>query len=372
MNKKLIAIAVAAAGMAAPMVGQASVTPYGNLQVEIANVTNDGYGENNTKNSRKGMAANQSGIKAADNKRGRLGFKTSEDLGGGLKAIAKFEWQVDTVYGNINDGAREGWVGMKGSFGEIKAGRIKSPYKYTGGVKYDPFTTTYLEARKSGGSLGGAWGQNSFWDTSVSYKGKWGGLSAWVNYGLDSGDGTNNYIKTPAKTGPPAVSAKTGASDAPGYAGDYAVGVRYDTKTWEVFGVTESNPTADSSGNSWGASKVGGKIKLGASTFFAQYESISDKTGASRDKTYAFLGYHLKMGKSILVANIGRCNSDKNTCAGPGKVKGKDANYYAVGLIYRFSKKTRIFTGYRSSNGTDVGTNKNDLSLFTVGMRVDF
>ncbi len=352
MDKKLIAMAVASA-FVVPVAADAAPTMYGNLQAEIASVDNTGYGENNTKNSRTGIATGESGTQLTDNKRGRLGFKGSEDLGGGLKAIYKFEWQVDNAYGNVNDGGRESWVGMKGGFGEIKAGRIKSPYKYIGGVKYDPFTTTYLEARKSGGSLGGAWGQNSFWDTSISYKGKWGNLSAWAIYGLDSGDGTNNWIKD---------TTKTGASDAPGAKGDYALGVKYGTKKWEVFGLTESNPVADSSGNDWSANKVGGQMKFGMHTINAQYESISNSTGSNLDEEYIFVGYRLKMGKNILLVNYGTRDSDTNT---------NDTDYAAIGLIHRFSKKTRVFTGYRVSDKTD-STTANELKVLTAGLRIDF
>ncbi len=360
MNKKLIAMAVAA-GLAAPMAAQAGVTPYGALQIEIAQYKNDGYGENNTKNSRTGTAANETAIKVADNKRGRLGFKIKEDLGGGLNAIAKFEWQVDTAYGNINDGARESWVGMKGGFGEIKAGRIKSSYKYTGGVKYDPFVTTYLEARKSGGMLGGAWGQNSFWNTSLSYKNKWGGFSLWANLGMDQGDGTTDYM---------ADTTKEGAKDAPGQTGDYSIAGKFGGKIWEVFLVTEMNAVASNAASaagtkqSWSANKIGGKVKFaGAHTISGQYEMIKDKTKSTDQNTkIAFIGYQFKMGKNIIAAQGGLTNPDGSD---------NDTTYMAVGFIHKFSKKTRVFAGYRSSKTKTTSTD-NKATAISVGMRVAF
>ena len=98
-----------------------------------------------------------------DNARGRFGIKASEDLGGGLTAIAKYEWKADTTDnksgGNIasvdiaesiigsdlnGDGdstdivtvnvtsdasltSRESYVGLKGGFGTIMLGNLKSP-----------------------------------------------------------------------------------------------------------------------------------------------------------------------------------------------------------------------------------------------------
>jgi len=296
MNKKLIAMAVGAA-LAAPMAANAGVTVYGHLQVEVASVTNDGYGENNTGGVRTGIAANESGIKMKDNKRGRLGFKVSEDLGGGLKGIAKFEWQIDTPNGNIADGAREGWVGLKGGWGEFKAGRIKTPYKYTGG---------------------GAYGQNSFWNQSISYKNKWGGFSLWIDYGLDEGDGAG-------------ASAGSG-----GTMGAISAAVKYGAKNWEVFAaynsadgnVNGSGSTIATTGNDRTVTKFGGQIKFaGAHTISAQYEMDDPGTTTA------------------------------------------DATYYALGVIHKFSKKTRAFVGYRNTDGDAAN---NDLSVFSAGLRVDF
>ncbi len=351
MNKKLIAMAVGAA-LAAPMAANAGVTVYGHFQVEIASVDNKGYGENNTGGARTGIAGGESGIKMKDNKRGRLGFKVSEDLGGGLKGLAKFEWQIDTPNGNIADGAREGWVGLKGGWGEFKAGRVKTPYKYTGGVKYDPFVTTYLEARKSGGMLGGAYGQNSFWNQSISYKNKWGGFGLWVIYGLDEGDGAG-------------ASAGSG-----GTMGAISASVKYAAKNWEVFAaynsadgnVNGSGGSIVTTGNDRTVTKFGGQIKFaGAHTISAQYE-MDDPYGSNNDGTIYFIGYQFKMGKNILAAQYGNTDYDPGTTTA-------DATYYALGVIHKFSKKTRAFVGYRNTDGDAAN---NDLSVFSAGLRVDF
>lgn len=332
MKKTIIALATATA-LAAPMAAQAKATLYGALQVEIASVDNSGYGENNTSNNRTGTAATETALKVNDNKRGRIGIKISEDLGGGMKALAKFEWQVDTPYGNLTDGAREGWVGLKGGFGEIKAGRIKTAYKYTGGVKYDPFVTTYMEARKSGGMKGGAFGQNSFWNTSASYKKKFGAVSVWVTLGLDEGDGT------------------TGT---PGNSGDISWAVKYKQKNFEVFASANSDdsatgPTAND------VTKFGGQYKMGPHKISLQFETMDD----SNNTDILFLGYQMKMGKNVFVAQMGQTDADGTA---------NDVDYLAIGMVHNFSKKTRAYLGYRDSDG--AGTN--DLSAISLGLRVSF
>jgi len=337
MNKKLIAMAVGAA-LAAPMAANAGVTVYGQLQVEIASVDNKGYGENNTGGARTGIATGESGIKMKDNKRGRLGFKVKEDLGGGLNAIAKFEWQVDTPNGNIADGAREGWVGLKGGWGEFKAGRLKTAYKYTGGVKYDPFVTTYMEARKSGGMKGGAYGQNSFWSNTISYKNKWGGFGLWIDYGLDEDDGTTDA----------------------GNMGEFSAAVKYGAKNWEIFAAMNGGYDENTDGEDDSVTKVGGQFKFGgAHTISAQYE-MDNKGGSANDATIYFLGYQFKMGKNVLAAQYGNTDVDGGSAA--------DVTYYSLGWIYKFSKKTRTFIGYRNSDGDG----DNDLTALSAGLRVDF
>jgi len=332
MKKTIIALATATA-LAAPMAAQAGAKIYGALQVEIASVDNDGYGENNTGGSRTGTAATQSALKVGDNKRGRIGIKVSEDLGGGLKGLAKFEWQVDTPNGNISDGAREGWVGLKGGFGEVKAGRIKTAYKYTGGVKYDPFVTTYMEARKSGGMKGGAFGQNSFWNTSASYKNKFGPVSVWVTYGADEGDGTTAN---------------------PGNSGDVSWAVKYKASSFEVFAAANSDDSATGK-TANDVTKFGGQYKIGGHKISLQLEDVDDTANTE----IIFLGYQMKMGKNTLVAQIGQTDATGTA---------SDVDYLALGLIHGFSKTTRAYLGYRESDGT--GTN--DLSAISAGLRVSF
>jgi predicted porin len=289
MNKKLIALAVAA-GVAAPMsAAQAGPTVYGALQAEIASVSNDGYGENNCKGQRSCIATNESGLKVKDNKRGRLGIKGDEDLGGGLKAIYKFEWQVDTTVANVSDGDREAFVGLKGGFGAITVGRLKSPYKYTGGVKYDPFVTTYLEARKSGGMSGGDFGHNGFLDNNLGYTGKFGMVKIGLNLGLDEGTGVS---------GP--------GTD--GNSGDIVASLAFGQKNWEAFVAMANDEDTDgdaTTGNDAQESiKVGGKFSFGNNTITAQYETV-DPDGNNNDDEYMFLGYQLKLGKGSLVAQLG-------------------------------------------------------------------
>ncbi len=151
MKKSILAIAVAAT-MAAPAAVMAAPTVYGNVHISLNAADNDVDGaDNNLK-----VSSNTSAI----------GVKGSEDLGDGLKAIYKVEFQIlagpgpdttpDTggIYGSsISTGigvgdltGRDQFMGLKGGLGAIKFGTMSSNYKQMGG-KVDPLYRTPLEGR---------------------------------------------------------------------------------------------------------------------------------------------------------------------------------------------------------------------------------
>lgn len=343
MKKNILAIAIASA-VAAPVAMANGPTVYGQLQAEIANVDISGGGvrDNNERNG--AVATDSSGLKMGDNKRGRLGIKGSEDLGNGLKAIYQFEFQVNTTVAEVDDGNRIGMVGLAGDFGRVELGQIKSPYKYTGGVKYDPFVTTYLEARKrSGGMSGGAYGQNSFLSNSIGYSKDFGNIGVWVTYGVDSGN----------------TDTSTGNN------GDIVAAVKYTGGNFEAF--VSSAMQADQDGveatdDAYTANKIGGQFKAGQHTISAQYEMIAnDANAGNENSTVAFLGYQMKMGATSLVAQLGQTADDDTT---------NDLNYMALGAIHKLSKKTRVFGGYRNTARNDAADSS--YTAITAGLRIDF
>jgi predicted porin len=98
MKKNVIALAVAAA-IAAPMAASAEATIYGRIHSDFANVDN---GDDSTL----AITSNAS----------RVGFKGSEDLGGGLKAIWQVETQIDAVAGNKAPTSGTGNLGFSSDF----------------------------------------------------------------------------------------------------------------------------------------------------------------------------------------------------------------------------------------------------------------
>ena len=104
MKKKLLVVALAGA-VAAPMVANAAL--YASIRANLAFVDVAG-------NSDVGIADNSS----------RLGIKNSLDLGNGLKAVARFEWNADANGTAAIYNGRLGYVGIGGTFGEVQIGQL--------------------------------------------------------------------------------------------------------------------------------------------------------------------------------------------------------------------------------------------------------
>ncbi len=128
MQKKLIALAVAAALTAPAAAMAADVTVYGKAFLNIESVNNN---KNNVV-ANGGALANSNSATRINNDASRLGFKVSEDLGDDLKALAQYEVQMDlngNVGNGLGNGTRNSGVGLEGGFGKAIVGIWDSPYK---------------------------------------------------------------------------------------------------------------------------------------------------------------------------------------------------------------------------------------------------
>ena len=80
-----------------------------------------------------------------------VGFKGSEDLGNGLKALFKIDFQYDTTERNSNGALtdRDQWLGLGGVFGQLRFGTISTVYK-SHGAMLDPIYRTAQQQRDRG------------------------------------------------------------------------------------------------------------------------------------------------------------------------------------------------------------------------------
>lgn len=123
--KKLIALAVAAL----PMAAMADVTLYGNIEASIENGKSLSYSGGAKKSTTR-----------VDDTGSLIGFKGSESLGNGLKAI----WQVEqglsidgtTVNASNTWATRDSFIGLTGNFGTVRLGKL-STYLNSDMEKFD-------------------------------------------------------------------------------------------------------------------------------------------------------------------------------------------------------------------------------------------
>jgi predicted porin len=409
MQKKLLTAAIGAALAAPAFVAQADVTVYGRAQFEYATVDNNGSYNYPTANYPGGSWNNgntvASGLKRSatlDNKMGRFGIKASEDLGGGWKGLATFEWQVDTADGNDGANSKVGnskntssttvsgntiservtFVGISHKMiGTLRFGQDHSPYKVSG-VKLDPFVATTLEARNNGGMSGNRDGQsvgnahNGFWQDAMFFNSaSWAGVYVNAAIGLDRTGADGACVTYSTCDASAATNGKNNGdlSAVAGWKGNAGpVGLN-------VFGgyMKLANTNAGLTGASDPtATKLGLQVTLAkAHTISAQYEMTDrgDIVGAGAklaEADYLFLGYQGKFGPVTAVAQYGQMET------GTVGTSGYESKYYAIGAIYNMSKTFRIFGGFRATEidwiGGSTPLKARDDTAYTIGMRKDF
>ncbi|MCK5359376.1 MAG: porin [Gammaproteobacteria bacterium] len=341
MNKNLIALAVGATIAAAPIVAtQADVKLWGRLEVELVNLDGAEFDKLNEMGDAGGMS--------------RFGIDGSKDLGNGLKAIGRYAFKMDPSNGSQLS-ARDQWVGLKGGFGAIVLGRQPTPYKMNGGVKWDPYVATFMEARRSGGMSGDALGHNGFVNDVIAYASpKFAGIKFQVGYIADEN--------------------ATSAGTKPGANGTVVAG---GTGTWGpidvIVGYTNyRNRAIDSLGIAGGddikQTKIGVRYKGNGLTAALQFEDV-DNIGSIRVNghnvtpagqtggkiTFANLGY--KFGNTLIAGNYGTTDSDTGVA---------DVDYYAIGARYFFAKKVSAYIGWAETK------TENSYKLIGTGLRYDF
>ncbi|MEO7557513.1 MAG: porin, partial [Gammaproteobacteria bacterium] len=220
MNKKLLAIAIAAA-IASPyaaLADEGNVTLCGNANMAVEHTDN---GVDNVTN----VASNGSD----------LAISGWEPLGNGLKAVFVFKSHVGLDDGSLfNAGGKDGYVGLAGGFGTVALGFHGQPYKTsTGGL--DIFNDTIADHSSI---MNG----NGRFDSGITNSAIWflpnmGGFSGHLQYGADETAGTDadawgaqfNYSNGPiyvtyahAHDGGSAPGTKTASADKIG--GSYTFG----------------------------------------------------------------------------------------------------------------------------------------------------
>jgi hypothetical protein len=297
MNKKLLAAAIAAA-MVAPVV-QADMKISGRVAADITSA--DG------------------GIAMSDSGNSRLQFDASDDSGWYARAAT----DLRPIFGGGSPVGRDFYVGLKGGFGSIQAGRMAGAVK---NIEGDPFIATFLEYRNNF-VKGGAYGSSSFLGNMLQYANKFGDASIKIQY-----NPTDDILAGPNGDLGASIKAKlAGANVFAGY-----------------------NNLGDS-GNSY--YKLGGDMSFGDVKAKLIYE---DDGSIAVDSSRFVVGAEFKVAGGMVDVSY----ADKGNL--------RSAAAYRIGFMKKASKKARWWVGYTQNGSNKTPGVVGDTATFGGGARVDF
>ena len=358
MQKKLIALAIAGL-VSAPAFAQSNVTIYG---VADVGVSFGSHGDNDLAQVHNG------GLSGS-----RIGFRGTEDLGNGLKALFTYEYGVNFDDGTEGSQARQAFAGLGGNWGSVTFGRQYAPgYDF----HYDAVAGSSVlspQALLSGGDDALTIDQSSGarWDNSVAYNGSFAGLKVRAIYGMGAAEDTIAASAEAGKWADPSDDDRFGLGVE--YAnGPLKVGAVYHFLK-DVYGVTGSDDQQE-----W---LVGGSYNFGVLTLAGSYQDAKNVGfNDGNDADLWQLGVIVPVGAAgnVHVA-YGEVDVDDGTFSGKAKS-------YSLAYTHALSKRTTLYTGWNRTDNDDGMTvgpidflDKNAIvnggdnsDLFAVGVRHTF
>ena len=321
MKKSLIALAALTA-FAGAASAQSSVTLFGIVDLSVNNVKNG--------------SASQTLVSSDALNSNRLGFRGTEDLGGGLRAGFHIEGAMSPDTGGTGQTwQRRSTVSLLGSFGEVRLGRDYTP-TFWNHTSFDPFGTNGLGSqlnvmlRQGESSLFGAGATTTVRANNT------------VGYFLPALGGIYGQVQLAAGEG--AVGNKYMGGRIGYAAGPVNVAVAY--------GKTEIDSNRDQIGLN-----IAGSYNLGFMTLMGQWHSYETDltTTLQRKQTNWLVGTTVPFGASTLKFSYNKVNSDGSD---------RDATQFSFGYQYDLSKRTALYATYSSlDNGGDATTG----ARYTVG-----
>lgn len=348
MKKSLLALAVLGA-FAGAASAQTNVTVYGVVDLGLMKSTGDTTSMINGDNS-------------------RLGFKGTEDLGGGLSANFRLEQRFDANTGkNEGNGSRptfqgRSWVGLSGNFGSIRFGRDLTP-KQAGIGDFDPWgaprarpgqAPDVMDANYVSDPLNPSNGAQNRWSNAVYYT-----TPVFSGFKVDLAVATKQGLDVGAPLTTPVSFAASYAN------GPIAAAVIYEknavkTDIWQIGGsydfgaarvmATYAKTRADENVTLPSITVVG----VDPVTGLPAVSTVSALGG--EDASAWTIGATAKLGTGKLLAGYGEAKADE----GDGKIKK-----FSIGYEHPLSKRTFVYvdassrkvTGNETINGFDFGIN---------------
>lgn len=351
---------------------QSSVTIYGIVDTSIHYLNNaNAKGDSNVRVDN-GAIANS-----------RIGFKGTEDLGGGLKAMFQLENGFNGDNGSMSSANtifnRQSWVGLAGSFGKVRVGRQDTPLFDLLGDYFDPLTVGNY-ASNSWLPAAASLVRNS---NMVRYDGEFGPVAASASWAF----------------GEKAGSVRTGSQ--------FSSALRYTAGPLALGGGYQQTVDATNSSYKDTVWNLSASYDFGSAKIFAGWFNIKDRTGTTgafmaadsdvssssawtvastsaatagneRKDNGFFLGSSYKATSALTLTGAFYYDRSKNVSyVSTGNV-GDGKRYAVVGWAeYALSKRTQLYTTVDYNKAKDAAvyeltssaTGKSSMTTVAVGIR---
>ena len=343
MKKFLTGLALLAA--TATAMAQSNVTVYGTADAGVAYSTADRTDGVNKK----------AGVQGGMLQFNKIGFKGTEALGDGLKAIFQIEMGYDLGQGTGLNTARESFVGLGGSFGTVKLGRLET-LDSQAAANFDALSASAFSP------LGTAIGRETFSNSTVAYETKLGDVQLGAQYAFD---GSSASANTTFGNGTPQERAAS-------------VSAVYGRGPLEV-GYVYSNISnyGRVSADDRRIHVLGTSYDFQVAKVYGAYVNAKSDLANTLDAQVYALGVKVPVAKATVIdTSIAHVSDD---------VSNGHANIFGVQAVHSLSKRTAAYAGYQyvRNNGTQYaalntngvasqGTNGLNSSGLGVGLRHNF
>jgi len=251
MNKTTLALVIAGLASSSAF-AQSNVTIYGIVDTSIRYVNHDNAAGNSNIKLDNGAISNS-----------RIGFKGTEDLGGGLKANFRLENGFSSDTGAMSSPgvlfSRQSWVGLSNSYGQLRLGRQNTPLFDLLADHFDPLTVGNYDSNSwlpAGGTLVRT-------SNMVRYDGSFNNFAVGVSYAM----------------GETAGSVRTGSQ--------FSSSLQYTLGSFSVGGGYQQTVSSTNSSYKATTANLNVSYVVGAAKLFAGYYNIKDDTGAYTTKYFA-------------------------------------------------------------------------------------